>query len=258
MTEKAQNADFRRKAHIFADSPFSWKFKRSEGAENRRFSHRKPQIFAEEKPQETADWAPSPYKSVTFCSALKILPGSKRSKKSLRESLCGSLRGSWPTPHNESKMSLWSQKQVIFDSQSLLRGDSFWTLFGGSPREPGRILTPLPGGVDRKSPRDVAVTSAGLEIGWQPLRILHCSGLSDPTHLLWPLIRDKEYASPPWHFPFLEGLAGHLNASRHFLAAMFDSQLPCPKLSHKCLTNCLSPTRQGFFCRFQDLPTWRG
>ena len=43
VTERAQNADFRRKPQIFADfHPFSWKLKHLEGAGNRR----KPQIFA--------------------------------------------------------------------------------------------------------------------------------------------------------------------------------------------------------------------
>ena len=42
VTERAQNTDFRRKPHIFADSPVSWKFKHLEGAGNRR----RPQIFA--------------------------------------------------------------------------------------------------------------------------------------------------------------------------------------------------------------------
>ena len=45
MTEKAKNADFRRKPQSFADSPFSWRFKHLEGAGNRR----KPQIFAENR-----------------------------------------------------------------------------------------------------------------------------------------------------------------------------------------------------------------
>ena len=58
VTERAQNADFRRKPQIFADSPFSWKFQHLEGAENRRFSQ-KTEDFRR-KLQETADWAPSP------------------------------------------------------------------------------------------------------------------------------------------------------------------------------------------------------
>ena len=43
MTERTQNADFRRKPQIFSQiRPFSWKFQHLEGAGNRR----KPQIFA--------------------------------------------------------------------------------------------------------------------------------------------------------------------------------------------------------------------
>ena len=57
MTESAQNADLRRKPQIFADSPllleiqaFGGRRKRQETEDFRR------------KLQETADWAPSPYK----------------------------------------------------------------------------------------------------------------------------------------------------------------------------------------------------
>ena len=47
-------------------------------------------------------------------------PLLKMSKKSLRESLRGGLRGSWPTPPNQVKNeSPESKKQVILDSQSL-------------------------------------------------------------------------------------------------------------------------------------------
>ena len=59
MTEKAQNADFRRKNRRFSQiQPFSWRFKHLEGAGNRRFSQ-KTEDFRR-KAQETADWAPSP------------------------------------------------------------------------------------------------------------------------------------------------------------------------------------------------------
>ena len=55
MTERAQNADFRRKPQIFVDSPFLLEIQAFEG-------RRKPQKTADvrRKPQETADWAPSP------------------------------------------------------------------------------------------------------------------------------------------------------------------------------------------------------
>ena len=53
MTESAQNADFRRKPQIFADSPLLLEIPAFGG-------RRKPQIFAENPQQETADWAPSP------------------------------------------------------------------------------------------------------------------------------------------------------------------------------------------------------
>ena len=55
MTERAQNADFRRKPQIFADSPLL--------LENQAFSgRRKPQKTADfrRKLQVTADWGPSP------------------------------------------------------------------------------------------------------------------------------------------------------------------------------------------------------
>ena len=41
-------------------------------------------------------------------------PRLEKSKKSLRESLWGSLRGTWPSPQNESKTSLLSQKTGDF------------------------------------------------------------------------------------------------------------------------------------------------
>ena len=64
MTETAQNADFRRKPQIFADSPLLLEipafgvWRAQETAENRRFSQ-KTEDFRR-KPQETADWALSP------------------------------------------------------------------------------------------------------------------------------------------------------------------------------------------------------
>ena len=65
MTENAQNADFRRKPQIFADSPllleiqaFRGRRKPQETAGNRRFSQETADF--RRKPQETADWAPSP------------------------------------------------------------------------------------------------------------------------------------------------------------------------------------------------------
>ena len=64
MTERAQNADFRRKPLIIADSPLLLEIPAFGG-------RRKPQKTADfrisqktedfrRKPQETADWAPSP------------------------------------------------------------------------------------------------------------------------------------------------------------------------------------------------------
>ena len=55
MTERAQNAAFRRKPQIFADSPLLLEIQAFGG-------RRKPQETADfrRKPQETADWAPSP------------------------------------------------------------------------------------------------------------------------------------------------------------------------------------------------------
>ena len=64
VTERAQNADVCRKPKIFADSPLnSWKFKHFEGAgisqKTADFFSQKTEDFRR-KPQETADWAPSP------------------------------------------------------------------------------------------------------------------------------------------------------------------------------------------------------
>ena len=55
MTESTQNADFRRKPQISADSPLLLEIPAFGG-------RRKPQIFAENRrfSQETADWALSP------------------------------------------------------------------------------------------------------------------------------------------------------------------------------------------------------
>ena len=62
MTERTQNADFRRKPQIFADSPFLLEIPAFGGRRKPQKTadfRRKPKIFAE-KPQETADWALSP------------------------------------------------------------------------------------------------------------------------------------------------------------------------------------------------------
>ena len=65
-------------------------------------------------------------------------PRLKKSKKSLRESLWGSLQGSWPTPQNESKTSLQRQNKtknhLFFDS-----GDSFFFGGGGVGQDPRRL-----------------------------------------------------------------------------------------------------------------------
>ena len=63
MTEKAQNAEFRRKPQIFADSPLLLEIVAFGGC-------RKPQIFAENrrKPQIGLRHL----RSVTFSSALKV------------------------------------------------------------------------------------------------------------------------------------------------------------------------------------------
>ena len=55
MRETAQNADFRRKPQIFADSPLLLEIRAFGG---RRFSQKTANL--RRKPPETADWAPSP------------------------------------------------------------------------------------------------------------------------------------------------------------------------------------------------------
>ena len=63
MTEKAQNADFRRKPLNFADSPLLLEIEAFGGRRKPQKTEdfrRKPEDFRR-KPQETADWAPSPY-----------------------------------------------------------------------------------------------------------------------------------------------------------------------------------------------------
>ena len=87
----------------------------------------------------------------------------KSKKKSLRESLWGSLRGSWQKPTKTSQKWVSGVKEkVIFDSQSLQETRFWLERFGGRPGpsesppetlpetlcwlfEPGRVLTPLPG-----------------------------------------------------------------------------------------------------------------
>ena len=62
VTESTENADFRTKPQIFADSTLLLEIpaleRAQETAENRRFSQ-KTEDFRR-IPQETADWAPSP------------------------------------------------------------------------------------------------------------------------------------------------------------------------------------------------------
>ena len=59
-----------------------------------------------------------------------------------------------------------------------------------------------------------------------------------------------------------EGPARHLDASRqklppHCLEAIFDSQFPSPKLSHKMPPKCLSPTLEDIFPPFRIAPVVR-
>ena len=73
----------------------------------------------------------------------KPSPAQKVKRRVSRESLCGSLRGSWPTPQNESKTSLLQtlrgQKSPVFWLRRLVF-DSFW----GVRRDPRRLLRRLP------------------------------------------------------------------------------------------------------------------
>ena len=69
---------------------------------------------------------------------------AQKVKKESRESLWGSLRGSWPTRQNESKTSLWSQKTGDFWLAES-PGDSFLTRFGGSARTLGDSPRDSPG-----------------------------------------------------------------------------------------------------------------
>ena len=62
---------------------------------------------------------------------------------------------------------------------------------------------------------------------------------------------------------FPEGLARHLDASRqkltpHCLAAIFDSQLPSPKLSLKMPPKLPLPHNRGQFLLFQNCPRGEG
>ena len=72
------------------------------------------------------------------------------------------------------------------------------------------------------------------------------------TQVLCPLISD-----------YPEGPARHLDASRqkltpHCLAAIFDSQLPSPKLSHKMPPKLPLPHNRGHFFLFQNCPRGEG
>ena len=65
------------------------------------------------------------------------------------------------------------------------------------------------------------------------------------------------------HLPYPEGPARHLDASRqkltpHCLAAIFDSQLPSPKLSLKMLPKLPLPHNRGHFFLFQNCPRGEG
>ena len=63
--------------------------------------------------------------------------------------------------------------------------------------------------------------------------------------------------------PFPEGPARHLDASRqnltpHCLAAIFDSQIPSPKLSLKMPPKLPLPRSRGHFFLFQNCPRGEG
>ena len=70
MTERAQNAYFRRKENrrFSQIRPFSWKFKHLEGAGN----HRKPLIFVENRRKPQIGLCH--LRGVTFSSALEAIP----------------------------------------------------------------------------------------------------------------------------------------------------------------------------------------
>ena len=84
-----------------------------------------------------------------------------------------------------------------------------------------------------------------------------------PKPQFWypPLRFGSQHRGCPDTYP--EGLARHLDASRqkltpHCLAAIFDSQLPSPKLSLKMPPKLPLPHKRGLFFFFQNCPRGEG
>ena len=87
---------------------------------------------------------------------------------------------------------------------------------------------------------------------------LEASSVGVPIKSLDPAIRANRLRA---HNP--EGPARHLDASRqkltpHCLAAIFDSQLPSPKLSLKMPPKLPLPHKRGHFFLFQNCPRGEG
>ena len=97
-------------------------------------------------------------------------------------------------------------------------------------------------------------------LGFRP-----CSTKSGTQHLKCFIVKNNaavtgmKFLSPSYP----EGLARHLDASRqkltpHCLAAIFDSQLPLPKLSLKMPPKLPLPHNRGHFFLFQNCPRGEG
>ena len=136
MTERAQNADFRRKPQIFADSPLLLQIQAFGGRRKPQKTadlHREPKIFAENrrKPQ----FGLRHLRCVTFSSALEV-SRARNPKRVQKESERVSQR-LWPSGAPESpKSAPWSPKRVQKESEAVFldsfrtAGRTLWGLWG--------------------------------------------------------------------------------------------------------------------------------
>ena len=125
MTEKTQNADFRRKPQMFADSPFLLEIPQFRG----RRKPQKTQIFAENRnfSQKTAQIGLRHLRSVTFSLALENFnPGGR----SLILSIFGSL-GKRRCCASKFANSIWQglDPSEVSTSAAACKVESAWSCF---------------------------------------------------------------------------------------------------------------------------------
>ena len=123
-------------------------------------------------------------------TGVKSRPGSK-SQKGVSRKVSEVSR---PTPEKESKTSLRSQEQVIFDSQSLLE-TRFLTLFGGLGRDPSETPRETPFDFSRRGSFWLLQLVGGIPILNE---FLQCSGSNFIWHAGTTPILEQKWLRECW------------------------------------------------------------